>query len=332
MNEEQKTVLTKDAAQRYFFKIGLALLLLRVLTTGVQRGISYIIEGISPELYVSLVTGPWFLWALSILPLYLVALPVFYLALPKKLKDYEPQKMSLGNTVGAAVSCVPAMYIGNIIGIVVVAIFSALLGHNVSNGLVSMIGQSPMWLVAICTAVIAPIGEEFIFRKLLIDRLAPFGELQAVLFSGLVFGLFHGNFNQFFYAALVGVLLAYTYVRTKNIIYPIIMHMCMNFFGSIIAPSVLSDKVYEVLDKMTVSPESVALEDLTVILPLLAFFFAAVVLFVAGIAFIAYKATKVKFSEKAVEIEGGASRALWSNPAVIVSMVAMALMFIPSLI
>ena len=45
------------------------------------------------------------------------------------------------------------------------------------------------------------------FRKLLIDRIVPFGQRVAVVVSGLAFGLFHGNFYQFFYAFSLGAVL-----------------------------------------------------------------------------------------------------------------------------
>ena len=120
MNEQ--ITIEKRAAHEYFFRIGLAILVLRVLNTGIQYGVQLLIKGISPDLYRSLVEGPWFLWVLSLAPLYLIALPAFYLILPKKPIKYTAKKLKFGNTAGSCVSCVPLMYIGNIIGIVFVGI------------------------------------------------------------------------------------------------------------------------------------------------------------------------------------------------------------------
>ncbi len=322
-------LMTKKDAKKYFLRIGLALIALRVLTTGVQQAINhFIFYAISPEVYAELVAGPWYLWALSLAPLYLIALPAFYFVLPKKTELYEAKRMSGGKLLGSAVACVPIMYIGNIVGIIVVAVLSALLGSDPTNGLVSMIGQSPIFVTFLCTVVIAPIGEEFIFRKLLCDRLAPFGELQAVLFSGLAFGLFHGNFNQFFYAAAIGTVFAYVYIKTKNLLYPVLMHMFINFFGSIVAPSVLSEKAMEVLDRMSTAPETVVPSELLVLLPLLAFSAAAGLLFLGGLIVIILSARKIKFEKNTVEPEGGAKKALWANPAIIAAIAVMGATFI----
>ena len=82
--------------------------------------------------------------------------------------------------------------------------------------------------------VIGPILEELIFRKLLIDRIRRFGEWNAVLFSALAFGLFHMNLPQFCYAASVGLMLGYVYVKTGRILYTIIMHILLNSASSLI--------------------------------------------------------------------------------------------------
>ena len=70
------------------------------------------------------------------------------------------------------------------------------------------------------------------FRKILIDRVRKYGELPAILISGVMFGLFHGNFTQFFYAAGLGILFAWIYVRTGKIIHTIALHFLVNFWGS----------------------------------------------------------------------------------------------------
>ena len=73
-----------------------------------------------------------------------------------------------------------------------------------------------------------------IFRKLLIDRLIKHGEFVAIFLSGLTFGLFHGNFQQFFFATICGWLWAFIYVRTGNIRNTIFLHMTINLSTSVI--------------------------------------------------------------------------------------------------
>lgn len=79
----------------------------------------------------------------------------------------------------------------------------------------------------------APIIEEFIFRKLLIDKISPHGEGIAIITSAMLFGLTHGNFGQFFLAFFLGLLFALIYVKTKNIKYTMGLHFMINTVASI---------------------------------------------------------------------------------------------------
>jgi membrane protease YdiL (CAAX protease family) len=85
--------------------------------------------------------------------------------------------------------------------------------------------------------------EEVIYRKLVIDRLRCFGELPALLISGVGFGLIHGNFSQFFYAALIGIVFGYVYLRTGNILHTVLLHMLINLIGG-----VYTTEIYRYLD------------------------------------------------------------------------------------
>jgi hypothetical protein len=49
-----------------------------------------------------------------------------------------------------------------------------------------------------------------------------------------MFGLFHGNFQQFFFASFVGMLFAFVFIRTGRVIYTILMHMTVNLTTSVV--------------------------------------------------------------------------------------------------
>ena len=83
----------------------------------------------------------------------------------------------------------------------------------------------PLWLY---TCIGAPLFEELALRKVLLDRLHPYGHGYAALVSGLLFGLIHGNSGQFFLAFAVGVLFALIYLKTGRVIYSMILHFCIN--------------------------------------------------------------------------------------------------------
>ena len=105
----------------------------------------------------------------------------------------------------------------------------------------------------------APVFEEFIFRKLLIDRAAVYGEGVAVVLSGVMFGLFHGNLNQFAYAFLLGIFFGFIYVKTGKIRYTVILHMVINFMGSVVSTWVMNamnaEKTIEALQLFQSNPD-----------------------------------------------------------------------------
>ena len=331
MVNEKKFDISRIDSLKYFFRIGLALVLLRVVTTGIQTAVQYIIAEISRDLYVSLVNGPWFLLALSIIPLYCAAFPIFYFVLPKPAAaPRAPKRLSVGNIISSIVACFPFLYLGAYTGTAVVDAISDIIGAPISNGLNNIVNIAPMWLVFICTVIIAPIGEELIFRKLLIDRVAPFGELSSVLLSGLTFGLFHGNFNQFFYAFFLGCLMGFVYAKTRNILHSVLMHMAVNFFGSVVSPLAVSQKAINALNKIASDPTAALTEDFLAALPAIAFVLCALALIIAGAVVFIVKVRKVRFEKAELFAECGNKKAIFANPAVIGSFVIMAATFVLS--
>ena len=85
------------------------------------------------------------------------------------------------------------------------------------------------WLGIFAVSVLGPILEEMLFRGAVTrELLKHYKPRQAVLFSGLVFGLFHINPAQVLPAMLIGFALAWLYWRTKSIIPGIIIHIINN--------------------------------------------------------------------------------------------------------
>lgn len=86
----------------------------------------------------------------------------------------------------------------------------------------------------IFTAFVAPIFEEIIYRHLLLRSLKPIGDTPAIIISALVFGLAHGNFDQFAYAFLSGIIFGLMAVRYNTIIPGMVLHLINNFFVTVI--------------------------------------------------------------------------------------------------
>ena len=109
--------------------------------------------------------------------------------------------------------------------------------------------------------------------------------LPAMVFSALTFALFHMNLFQFFYAFGMGLIFAYVYLRTRRLRYPVLMHMIINFMGSVVPLWVVSNLDLDALSNLT--PQNLDEEMLAAILPglliYLAYMLVQLVLVIAGL-------------------------------------------------
>ncbi len=182
----------------------------------------------------------WFEIVSGTLPLYVVCTPLLFLIVQGAQKaQVEKKKLSVPHFFMLLLIAEGIMVVGSLIGNGLMSTVSLLTGNDFENQLNSAF-EIPIWLSFAFTVVLAPIFEELIFRKLLLDRMLPYGEFCAILINGILFGAFHGNFFQFFYAAMLGVLLSFVYVKTGKLRHCILIHMCVNFLGGIV-PTLLYD-------------------------------------------------------------------------------------------
>lgn len=222
---EQFTYPILKHPRKVFSRIGLALFLYFIAVYASSFIFSFISLKFMPQFYNS----NYFVWANMVLCQYIIGIPVIRLTLIKlPTYKYTKEKMSFGNLFSAFIICQAMSYAGNIIGIALNGIISAALGKEIENSLDTIIKDSNILILFLIVGILGPIMEELVFRKFIIDRIRPYGEVLAVLFSGITFGMFHGNFYQFFYAAAIGIVLAFIYIRTKNILYPILLHCAFN--------------------------------------------------------------------------------------------------------
>ncbi len=166
---------------------------------------------------------------------------IFYLP-ADTAQGADGQKKRFGDLIIYLLMCISIMYIGNILGILVNTLIERVGGVSAENPLESYVGNegaNSLFLSFLFMVILAPVIEEFIFRKLIIDRLGVYGEGASILVSALAFALFHGNFYQFFYAFGLGAMFAFLYLRTGRLRYPVILHMFINLTGGIVGPSLL---------------------------------------------------------------------------------------------
>lgn len=234
MNEtEQTTTVQTEGTQEDRFPAARKTYARALLNIAIFWGITAVLQMLFKKILPQ--NAPQFVSVLlTFAPMYFIAFPI-YLFLSKGLPASPPEKhrMHIGQILLAFPCCEFIGIAGNLIGIVINLILFMILGTRTdSTMLMEGVFGEASWAFVIAAVIFAPVVEEFMFRKILIDRTRKYGELPAILISGVMFGMFHGNFTQFFYACGLGILFAWIYVRTGKIIHTIALHCLVNFWGS----------------------------------------------------------------------------------------------------
>lgn len=125
------------------------------------------------------------------------------------------------------------------------AVLSNLASHAIARGLDSLVGSGELrdpfaavmptsayqWAIMfVFVGIVATVAEEVIYRRLLLEPLRRFGDLQAVVITALLFAALHGNFTQFLYAFTGGLILGIVTVRSNSLIPAIVLHSANNIF------------------------------------------------------------------------------------------------------
>lgn len=212
-----------------FSRLGFAILSISIINILLSVVLLRIAEIFSPG--ISMDSN--FKVVISSITMYLIGMPVAYFILKKIPKSEMPnKKIGIGKEITI---CICGYTMGICTSFAAMEI-NSLIGKMTGHGAVNPIQNTLMGANAFtlfCAVILAPIMEELVFRKLVIDRIACYGEGVAMIVSGLLFGLIHGNFQQASYAFVLGVFFAYVYLRTGRIIYTMIAHFFVNLVGSV---------------------------------------------------------------------------------------------------
>lgn len=96
------------------------------------------------------------------------------------------------------------------------------------------VDQEPYFWVFLSVVLLGPLVEEFIFRGIVYNYMDRFGGvLFAIIFSGVAFGIWHGELVQMVYTGFMGIVLAIVYRYTKSLWVVSYMHILNNFLTTL---------------------------------------------------------------------------------------------------
>ena len=222
-------------ARSHFSKLGWALFGVAALANMSQAFITWIIG----EFYPHIAASRWFPMLLIAVGYYVFGLPVmWYMTRFLDVVKIRPQRRLAEGIIPVYLVSMAIGYLCSWLGTALSSIVSAFTGTATGNPVAELVGYSGILPMAIVSGIMAPIVEELIFRGILLDRARVFGDKPAVILSAITFGLMHMNLYQFFYAFVIGIILGKE-ALAGGVGRSILLHMMINFTGSVVMPLLL---------------------------------------------------------------------------------------------
>ncbi len=97
-----------------------------------------------------------------------------------------------------------------------------------------------IFLSVINFSLVPALTEEFIFRGIVLNSARPYGKTFAIFSSAFLFGLVHGNLEQFVFAFITGMFFSYVTLLTESLLPSVIIHFLNNFMADIL--NIFQDK------------------------------------------------------------------------------------------
>lgn len=225
------------------------------------------------------------------------------------------------------------MYAGNLISNIVLMLIQAVSGAASVNPVLIYAMDDSLWLRILVMVILAPAIEEYIFRKQIIDRTCIYGEKLAVVTSALIFGLFHGNLSQFFYAFALGIVFGYIYLKTGRLRYSAALHMMINFLGSVVAPALLNSIHPEALSEAGMNGMAALETVIPQILPFAIYVLMLIILSLVGLVLFCINIRNVSFQTSELELpEGTRLKTAYLNFGMILFIVSSFILILSSFI
>ncbi|RSL30673.1 CPBP family intramembrane metalloprotease [Salibacterium salarium] len=168
---------------------------------------------------------------------FIVALILILLLVhPERGKARHPylSKTSVGHSTKWAIFGVFMAFIAQYIAILIETYaFGIDPGSQNTEDILDIVKSVPIF--AVIVAVIGPILEEIVFRKVIFGAFYKrFNFVISALLSALIFSVVHFDFTHVLIYTAVGFTFSFLYVKTGRIIVPIVAHVAMNSYAVII--------------------------------------------------------------------------------------------------
>jgi uncharacterized protein len=175
---------------------------------------------------------------------------VLFLMKPDMQMQPERDASPAGKVITWSILGIFMAYFAQALAVMIeIAIFDITPGSANTAQIMDISRAIPLFVVV--PALIGPILEEIIFRKIIFGGFyKKMNFFLAALLSALIFGFIHQEPAHILIYASMGFVFAFLYVKTKRIITPIIVHMAMNSLTIIAQYSLTPEQIQQQLDQL----------------------------------------------------------------------------------
>lgn len=190
-----------------------------------------------------------YVFFVSLLPMLLMDIIIIFVArkllnMPLRSLFVKTQTGVVGNAVGIVV-CIATGATASVLASLYMMLFD-MLGITIPSPPLDISNEQPLptvfTLVYIC--LLGPILEEIIFRGFFLKSLQKNGAWFAILFTSILFSLFHCNLVQFLPPFFMGVVLSILTVKADSIVPAIIAHIANNSLAMLLSYLFPEDSPY----------------------------------------------------------------------------------------
>jgi hypothetical protein len=189
------------------------------------------------------------MWGLVITQLLFLAISISLAIILKwNLREVFPfKKPMIRQIFGTIIFWIGTFFIAIIASMILITIIPNTMAET-SNLIGGLIRSIPLPLALIIVAVSPAICEEFLHRGLLLHTFKNVNNKWiSISVLGLIFGLFHLNLPQLVPTALLGAVMAYIMIETKNMWLPILFHFINNAISVLVSWNVQATDASEAL-------------------------------------------------------------------------------------
>ena len=208
-------------------KIGISIGIFLIASNLVAYALTFLSNKLDITSYVNIYLISYLINAISI---YLIGYGVIKLILKNtdEIEKKEKKKLKFSEFLLLICITIGGSQILNVVTQIIISIIKIIFKIEINNNITTLMQGSNTIYLVIFAAILGPIFEELIFRGTMLKKLRLYGDKTAIIYTAIAFGLFHCNIAQIPFAIACGLILGYAYVKTNNIIYPIILHIILN--------------------------------------------------------------------------------------------------------